>query len=519
MLDRLFGFKIHDYLQALGLFILAFGVPMNKVLMSIGTIWLASNLLLKADFSNYWKRWKTNPIFWFILSTFVLHVLGMTYTENLAYAFRDMNTKLPLFVIPTALIAFPIQKKYIDIILYGFLASLLMTSIINFWNSTNQSIEDYRDLSLFGSHIRYSLLVVTGVLIAVYFWIKNRRLWFVYLLLSVWFFYYTLISQVFSGYIAMAFLLLGFFLYFLQKVKRTSVRRIAGILFLLFCIVVGKQSYNYVQESTIKYDFGDLPERTVYGHLYYHDTTAAWFENGHHVISYIAGDELRESWAKRSDVDFDTTFNEKYSLESILIRYMASKGLKKDRDGMLLMTDHDIQNVEKGVPTILNDYSPIKRRQAKIKNEILQYLAGGDPDGNSLLQRIEHWKAGASILKNNWAFGVGTGDVQAAFDYAYENSTTQLDKENWNRAHNQFMTFWISFGVFGFLIFTGFWLWFLWQNIKLNKLIGIGFALIAIASFLSEDTIETQQGVTYISLFLGLCSLMNASELNKTKEQ
>ena len=81
------------------------------------------------------------------------------------------------------------------------------------------------------------------------------------------------------------------------------------------------------------------------------------------------------------------------------------------------------------------------------------------------------------------------------------------------------MTFWISFGVFGFLIFTGFWLWFLWQNIKLNKLIGIGFALIAIASFLSEDTIETQQGVTYISLFLGLCSLMNASELNKTKEQ
>src|SRR5690554_8185299 len=84
---------------------------MNKVLMSIGTIWLASNLLLKADFSNYWKRWKTNPIFWFILSTFVLHVLGLTFTENLAYAFRDMNTKLPLFVIPTALIAFRSEER------------------------------------------------------------------------------------------------------------------------------------------------------------------------------------------------------------------------------------------------------------------------------------------------------------------------------------------------------------------------------------------------------------------------
>jgi uncharacterized membrane protein len=80
------------------------------------------------------------------------------------------------------------------------------------------------------------------------------------------------------------------------------------------------------------------------------------------------------------------------------------------------------------------------------------------------------------------------------------------------------MTFWIAFGVFGFLVFIGFWLWFLWRNINLNNLFGIGFTLIAIASFLSEDTIETQQGVTYIALFLGLSSLMNKEFLAERKQ-
>src|SRR5690554_6471972 len=163
MLDRLLGFKIHDYLQALGLFILAFGVPMNKVLMSIGTIWLASNLLLKADFKIYWRNWKYNGVFWFVVLVLVLHLIGLIYTENLAHAFHDLKVKLPLFVIPVALIGYPIEKKYFNIILYGFLLSLLITSTINLVYMMNNQAEDYRNFSLFGSHIRYALLVITGI--------------------------------------------------------------------------------------------------------------------------------------------------------------------------------------------------------------------------------------------------------------------------------------------------------------------------------------------------------------------
>lgn len=509
MLDRLFGFKIHDYLQALGLFILAFGVSMNKVLMSIGTIWLAANLLLKADFSGYWEKWKNNFVFWFIVLVLVLHLIGLTYTEDLGYAFRDLNTKLPLFVIPVALIGYPIQSRFFNIILYGFLTSLLITSVINGVFMMNNEAEDYRDFSLFGSHIRYSLLIVTGILVVVYLWTINKKFWFFYLILISWFFYYTLTSLVFSGYIALAFLFLGFFIFIIRNLKSVWLRSLT-ILVSLSLITLGSfQLYNYFLPKTEALVFGDLPNETINGDTYYHDTTALWFENGHHIMSYIAGNELINAWGERSTFDLQTEVEKGYTLNNVLIRYMTSKGLTKDREGMLQMTDQDIKNVENGIPSVIYNYGMFKRKILELKNEVFHYTIGGDPDGNSLLQRLEHWKVGKEIIKQNWLFGIGSGDIQLAFDEQYKQTNTQLDIENWNRTHNQFMTFWITFGIVGFILFAGFWFWFLGKNIRLNNLLGIGFTLIAIASFLSEDTIETQQGVTYIALFLGLTSMTN----------
>jgi|SRR5690554_24861 len=509
MLDRLFGFKIHDYLQALGLFILAFGVSMNKVLMSIGTIWLAANLLLKADFSGYWGKWKNNFVFWFTVLVLVLHLIGLTYTEDLSYAFRDLNTKLPLFVIPVALIGYPIQSRFFNIILYGFLTSLLITSVINGVFMMNNEAEDYRDFSLFGSHIRYSLLIVTGILVAVYLWTINKKLWFLYLILISWFLYYTLTSLVFSGYIALVFLFFGFFIFIIRNQKSVWLRRLT-ILFSISLITLGSlQLYNYFLPKTEALVFGDLPNNTINGDTYYHDTTALWFENGHHIMSYIAGNELISAWGERSNLDLQTEVEKGYTLKDVLIRYMTSKGLTKDKEGMLQMTDQDIKNVENGIPSVIYNYGMVKRKILELKSEVFHYTIGGDPDGNSLLQRLEHWKVGKEIIEQNWLFGIGSGDIQLAFDEQYKQSNTQLDIENWNRSHNQFMTFWITFGIVGFILFTGFWFWFLGKNIRLNNLLGIGFTLIAIASFLSEDTIETQQGVTYIALFLGLTSMMN----------
>lgn len=481
---------------------------MNKVLMSIGTIWLASNLLLKADFKGYWENWKNNLVFWFIVAVLFLDFIGLFYTQDFSYAFHGIKTELPLFVIPIALIAFPIKRCYFKYILYGFLLSLLITSLVNYSFRVQHETLDYRKFSLFGSHIRYSLLIVTGILIGIYFAIQNKKYWFFYLPIILWLSYYTLVSQVLSGYIAFLLLAFACLIYYARISKHIWTRNILVLLVSLTVIIGGIQLYNYLAPKNTSFTFGNLPEKTKYGETYYHDTTSLWFDNGHHVKSFIAKKELRKAWNDRSSIPYSSHLDCGYPLDNILIRYMTSLGLTKDKEGMHKMSDEDVRNVENCISSIVFTYGPLKKHMALLKNKLFQYSIGGNPNGSSLLERIEHWKAGKRIIQQNWVLGIGTGDVQSIFNKAYDDMDTKLDKDHWNRAHNQYMTFWISFGLLGFIVFTGFWIWFLWKNIKLKNLIGIGFALIAMGSFLSEDTIETQQGVTFIALFLGLCAMM-----------
>jgi hypothetical protein len=513
MLDKLLGLPAHKYLQVLGTFILAVGLPLNKVVMSIGTIWLAANLLLKADFQTYWRNWKKHPVAWFIAAILLVHIIGFFYSTDLSYAFRDLKTKLPLFVIPISLIGYPLIKRHIHLVLKAFLVSLLITSIINWLNmstiSNTGEIVSFRDVSLFGSHIRYGLLIVMGIVTSIYFFIKEPRLFFIWIPLTLWFVYYTAIGQVLGGYIALIFAFIAFIIYSIRKFKNPITKRVSLVVMLLLIVFGVFSITKYFTPNQRTVVFGNLPEYTEQGNRYYHDTTFLWFENGNHVMSFVSEVELKEEWEKRSDKPYDRVDSNGYKLKSVILRYMSSKSLTKDAEGMKKMTSEDIKNIEAGMTNVENNSnSPFKRFET-LKNQIQNYADGGDPDGNSLLQRVEHWKAAIDIIEKNWVFGVGSGDVQAAFDESYLRNNSKLDPKHWNRAHNQFLTFWISFGVFGFLLFVIFWNYLFILFYSKKNLVGLCFTLIVIASFLSEDTIETQQGVTFIALFLGVSLGLN----------
>jgi len=519
MFDKLTGLPAHKYLQVLGTFILAVGLPLNKVVMSIGTIWLAANLVLKGDFKSYWQNWKKHPAAWFIAAIFLIHIVGLFYSTDLNYAFRDIKTKLPLFVIPLALIGFPLVKKHAHLILKGFLVSLLITSIINWLNmsffSSSGEIVSFRDASLFGSHIRYGLLIVMGLVASIYFLIKKPKQFYIWIPLILWFTYYTTIGQVLGGYIAFVLAIVAVIVYFISQLNK-PIYKVFSFSILAFLIVIGVLSitrYFSPNQNTIV--FGELPELTEEGNKYYHDTTFLWFENGNHLMTFISEVELKKEWNRRSDKPYESIGSNGYKLKYGIFRYMTSKGLTKDAEGMKKLTSKDIENIESGMTNInQHSKSPFKRFET-LKNQIQNYTIGGDPDGNSLLQRFEHWKAAIDIIQRNWLFGVGTGDVQAAFDESYVRNNSKLDHKHWNRAHNQFLTFWVSFGVIGFLIFLFLWKYLFILFYKKRNFLGICFTFIAVASFLSEDTIETQQGVTFIALFIGLLTSLNDHRPNR----
>ena len=95
MLDRLFGYPAHTYLHFVGAIIVAIGLPLNKVVMSVGTIWLIANVVLLADYKTYWKKIKENTVIKLIIGLFLFHLIGLLWSEDIGYGLRDIRSKLP----------------------------------------------------------------------------------------------------------------------------------------------------------------------------------------------------------------------------------------------------------------------------------------------------------------------------------------------------------------------------------------------------------------------------------------
>ena len=99
-------------------------------------------------------------------------------------------------------------------------------------------------------------------------------------------------------------------------------------------------------------------------------------------------------------------------------------------------------------------------------------------------------------------FGVGTGDVKNALSTVYETKKIKLDEEYQKRAHNQFITFLLTFGILGFFIIT-ISIYYPVCNAT-NQKISFVFIFMMSLSFLTEDTLETQAGVTLFAIFYSL---------------
>jgi hypothetical protein len=250
-------------------------------------------------------------------------------------------------------------------------------------------------------------------------------------------------------------------------------------------------------------DFSTLDQFTSRGNAYLHDTVFHGIEDGKYIGLYINYEELREEWNKRSKLDYDGQVNGNYSLQETLIRYMTSKNLRKDGDGVQAMTDYDIKMVEKGIANYnYNKYPGMRVRIMKIILGYQVYNETGDPSGSSVMQRYEYSKASFSLIKKNFWLGVGTGDLEDALIGEYEEMGSELKNQYLFHAHNQYIAFFITFGIFGFL-------WFFFALIYppakerfFDDYFYLVFFLIMTFSMLSDDTLETQAGVTLFAFFL-----------------
>jgi hypothetical protein len=172
--------------------------------------------------------------------------------------------------------------------------------------------------------------------------------------------------------------------------------------------------------------------------------------------------------------------------------------------GVSKLSDEEIKFVENGYSNYLYT-NPINTRTRihQILWEVDGSVRKNETNGHSLTMRIEFWKTAYHIVKQNLWFGVGTGDVKVAFKEQYEKENTSLHKEWQLRSHNQYLATTVALGLVGLVLFLIHLFTPFFSNKKMSVFF-IFFILIELLSFVNEDTLETQAGLTFCIFFTQL---------------
>jgi O-antigen ligase len=111
------------------------------------------------------------------------------------------------------------------------------------------------------------------------------------------------------------------------------------------------------------------------------------------------------------------------------------------------------------------------------------------------------------IIAQHPVIGIGTGDLPQAFEDQYKKMNSNLSTQNRLRSHNQYLSIAVAFGVIGlaWFVFVMFYPGIITRNF--NNYFYVIFWIIFMASMLTEDTIESQEGVTFYALFTALMLL------------
>jgi hypothetical protein len=387
-----------------------------------------------------------------------------------------------------------------------------------------QEFEDIRSISVFISSIRFALNILLSFFIAAWFVFvkKENKIWanVLWISLMVWFVVFLMILESGVGLLSLIAILTGITGYKALTIKTLKLKFAA----LFIMIALPLSFYLYISslvhqltwaESVV---FEDLDQQSALGTAYTHDTIHFGIEDGKYVGLYLAIPEMAEAWNERSALDFHGKDNAGQHLKYTLIRYLASKDLRKDASGVAQLTAKDIRAVENGIANVNYLENPsIRTRISKILLGYQQYIDMSDPNGSSLLQRVEYLKASAYIIKHNFWFGVGTGDLPMHFRKAYQEIETVL-KEKWQwRSHNQYLSILIGFGFFGLLWFIFVLLYPYFSTANNRHFLYSIFLAIFLLSMLTEDTIESQAGVTFFAFFNAFF-LLAASRLGEKKQ-
>jgi hypothetical protein len=511
MIDNLTFRKFSDNLFVFGCFTLSASIPVSKFTTSLSLFLMGLAWFLQWN----WKEKKqqiiaNRKLFLVVTLSYYVFLFGVFYSSDIDYALKDLKIKIPLFALPV-LFATGVQltKKQVLITLSLLSASAIAASIIGFIGyklklGTLDEIKNLRRLSPFISHIRLILLLCFGVGLSIWGLTQLKtNLKFLLILPIIWTIYFVVLIGNLTGVIILPIV---FILFIVSVIYRFS-KKLAITSILLGLVCFSFSLYQVIKIYRLVFNSKpvlELVEKTKKGNYYTHDLSRKNTENGYSTWSYISEDELENAWNLKSKKKYNSTLNG-FPFRDVLIRYLTSKGLNKDWEGVNSLTGKDLKSIEQGVANVFyTEHNKLSSRIHTTFWELKNLENNGYVNGSSITMRFEYWKTGWAIFTESPLFGVGTGDLKNEYQKAYKLNNSLLDLKYQRRSHNQYLSILISLGIVGLLFFLLSIVYPLMHYKGEFDFLYLLAIVIFLTSMLWEDTIESQAGATSFALLISL---------------
>ena len=499
-----------------GLLLLVTGLPVSLFLTSFSQFVILAAFLFEGNIKEKFSRFFSNKAALLFSGIWLLHLIGLLWTMDLNDGLKDLRIKLPILVLPLIIAGNkPLSSNQFRWLLLTFVFSVFcgtMVSMAVLSGIIYRNIYDIRDIFIFNiSHIRFALFTCLSIYILIWLAFREKKTIistqkFLAVLLIIWFLVFLIIVESVTGVLIFSITGLVLLLYHGFTSGELKFRIILTTTILLLPLTFIFVLEKFVSDFYINHPYPiNITEKTKLGNDYNFNLKDPHYENGYPVWVYVCDEELRSSWNKISTIKYDSTDERKQPLKYTLIRFLSSKGLRKDAEGLSKLNIKEIHSIERGIANVnYQEISSMRARLLQIMWEFDLFIKGGDPNGHSVTQRFEFWKAAMGIASSNLLIGVGTGDMPTAYRQQYIKMNTALDSQHQLRSHNQYLAIMVAFGITGLVYFL---LAFFYPLFVYRRKIGFLFAaffLISIISMISEDTLETQAGATFVAFFFSL---------------
>ena len=454
--------------------------------MSVSLILHAFIFILVGNYKRLWERVLQHRFLLLLLAFFGLHALSLIWSQDLESGWNGVRVRLSIIALPilyTGTLTFNLDntRRWAVLLLLSVFVVIGLNSGHYYWlNQQNQAL-DIRQLSWFGSHIRFGILVGFSGMFAFLLWRrKNLNSWLFcgYILLITG---YTIFSQTLSGILSLMVTLTFIVVFFIRK-----NRFLIGVAALgLSGIIIG----------------GILLLKSI--------LTPSIPCGNFDKISVVT-----EEWGKHSAFPLDSLDRKGQPLQRTAERYLCSRQLPLTEGSIKALLPQEIMAIENGFTSKEAAEGGLLSRVDELK---FQLHEAKDPNGHSLLQRIAYWKTAWAIIKDHPVIGVGIGDVDYAFKTKYKATGSTLLPENQRRSHNLFLTTWLAIGIFGFIGLVLILCWLSWISVQDRFPLLLAFCIINALTMLLEDSIETQAGASFFGFFIAILISREARKAWTTK--